>query len=129
MRVYKPIMAILLAGTLGVVNANAIGKREQGVLIGAGAMLLLPSLLQGARNLTGSNNNQVQQPSVVYMQPQQPMGYQPPPPQTTVIYQQPVQKEVVREIIYVNQPPQQYGNGNYQQYNEPYRRKTIILER
>lgn len=126
MRVCKPIMAILLAGTLGVVNANAIGKREQGVLIGAGAMLLLPSLLQGARNLTGSN--QPQQQSVVYMQPQQPMGYQ-PPPQPTVIYQQPVQKEVVREIIYVNQPPQQYGNGNYQQYNEPYRRKTIILER
>ena len=90
MRVCKPIMAILLAGTLGVVNANAIGKREQGVLIGAGAMLLLPSLLQGARNLTGSN--QPQQQSVVYMQPQQPMGYQ-PPPHPTVIYQQPVQKE------------------------------------
>ena len=81
MRVYKPIMVILLAGTLGVVNANAIGKREQGVLIGAGAMLLLPSLLQGARNLTGSNNNKVQQPSVVYMQPQQPMGYQQQQPQ------------------------------------------------
>jgi hypothetical protein len=72
---------------LSSVNANAWGKKEQGILIGAGTALLLPQLLQ----LGNHNNRYIQQPTQ-YMQ--QPIQYVQPvqyaqPQQTTYIIQQP----------------------------------------
>ena len=46
MKAIKTIAAIALITTLGAANAQAWGKKEQGILIGAGAALMLPHLLR-----------------------------------------------------------------------------------
>jgi hypothetical protein len=45
MKAIKTIAAIALITTLAAANAQAWGKKEQGILIGAGAALMLPHLL------------------------------------------------------------------------------------
>jgi len=55
MKFLKPILAVALASSLSVVNANAMGDREKGALIGAGAMLILPSMVQNLGVLFGGN--------------------------------------------------------------------------
>jgi hypothetical protein len=55
MKIMKPMLAIALVSSLSIVNANAIGEREKGALIGAGAMLLLPAMVQNMGALFGTN--------------------------------------------------------------------------
>ena len=43
MKALKTIALAALLTTMSVVNANAMGDRERGALIGAGAVLLLPT--------------------------------------------------------------------------------------
>ncbi|NLC27866.1 MAG: hypothetical protein GX780_03730 [Campylobacteraceae bacterium] len=54
MKVLKPFLALALISSLLAVNANAIGKREKGALMGAGIMLLLPTMAQNMGSLFGS---------------------------------------------------------------------------
>ncbi|MBN2964900.1 hypothetical protein JWV37_08905 [Sulfurospirillum sp. T05] len=113
MKLFKPALAMLLVSSLAVVNANAIGKREQGALMGAGILLLLPTLSQNMGNLFGAQNTQ-----------------------PVVVHHEPV---VRKEIVYVERAPQKrrYANDRYndRRYDrhydryEPYTRKTIIIER
>lgn len=51
MKALKPFLAFALISSLLAVNANAIGKREKGALMGAGIMLLLPSMAQNMGSL------------------------------------------------------------------------------
>ncbi|MBE0495521.1 MAG: hypothetical protein IBX45_03835 [Campylobacterales bacterium] len=118
MKLFKPALAMLLVSSLAVVNANAIGKREQGALMGAGILLLLPTLTQNMGNLFGGTQST----------------------QPVVVYQEPV---VQREVVYVERAPQKrryynerydnrrYDRGYERHYDrhEPYSRKTIIIER
>jgi hypothetical protein len=55
MKFAKPMLAIALVSSLSFVNANAIGDREKGALVGAGAMLLLPTMVQNMGVLFGGN--------------------------------------------------------------------------
>lgn len=56
MKFAKPMLAIALVSSLSFVNANAIGDREKGALIGAGAMLLLPTMVQNMGVLFGDSH-------------------------------------------------------------------------
>lgn len=72
MKAFKTLAVMALVSSLLAVNANAIGKRERGALIGAGALLLLPSMVQNMGSLFGQGNNM--QPSNSYGYNQ---GYEP----------------------------------------------------
>jgi len=114
MKLIRPLLAVALVSSLSVINAHAIGKREQGALMGAGILLLLPTLSQSMGNLFGGTQ-----------------GTQP-----VVVYEEPV---VHREVVYVERAPQKrpHYNGRYNErrherhydHYEPYTRKTIIIER
>jgi hypothetical protein len=108
MKVLKPLLAIALVSALTTVNAQAIGNREKGALMGAGIMLLLPTLTQNVGALFGA-------------QDQTPQRRQ---------YDEPAYE--TREVVIVERAPR-YKRGHapcYERYEEePYRRKTIIIER
>ena len=53
MKIVKTVLLCTALLVSGMTSAYAIGDREKGALIGAGAVLLLPSLLEGAGNLFG----------------------------------------------------------------------------
>lgn len=55
MKFAKPMLAIALVSSLSFVNANAIGDREKGALIGAGALLILPTMVQNLGVLFGGD--------------------------------------------------------------------------
>lgn len=106
MKLVRPLLALALVSSLSVVNAHAIGKREQGALMGAGVLLLLPTLSQNMGNLFGAQNTQ-----------------------PVVVHREPV---VHKEVVYVEKAPPKrryYDNRRYYDEDEPYRRKTIIIER
>ncbi|MDR3345667.1 MAG: hypothetical protein LBS73_00690 [Campylobacteraceae bacterium] len=78
MKAIKTIAIVSLIAMLGAVNAQAWGKKEQGILIGAGAALLLPPLLQAATTPRYSEpvryveqpmryTQRVEQPRVIYV--------------------------------------------------------------
>jgi len=62
MKFAKPLLALALVSSLSVVNAHAIGEREKGALIGAGALLLLPSMVHNMGVLFGGGQAVHQQP-------------------------------------------------------------------
>ena len=62
MKFAKPLLALALVSSLSVVNAHAIGEREKGALIGAGALLLLPNMVQNMGVLFGGGQAVHQQP-------------------------------------------------------------------
>ncbi|MDR3178330.1 MAG: hypothetical protein LBT96_05045 [Campylobacteraceae bacterium] len=82
MKIVKTAAIVSLMVMLGAANANAWGKKEQGILIGVGATLLLPPLLQIGKN---SYDRLYNQPYYV-QQPIRPVQHA-KPPQTTYIVQ------------------------------------------
>jgi hypothetical protein len=83
MKLIKTVAIVSLATMLSVINANAWSKKDQGILIGAGAALLLPPLLQLGEN--NRDRHYVQQP-IQPVQYVQPVSYI-EPRQTTYIIQ------------------------------------------
>jgi hypothetical protein len=111
MKAIKTVAVISLITVLSAVNANAWGKKEQGILIGAGAALLLPPLLQ----LGKSSHNQ----HYMSTQPAQ--------------YTQQIRYVEPRQTTYIIQP-QKYDfthrkskNHNYINRKD-YAGETIIIE-
>jgi len=55
MKIVKLFLTVAIVSMLMAVNANAWSKRDQGILIGAGAALLLPGLLNPSNYYSGRN--------------------------------------------------------------------------
>ncbi len=94
MKMIKTVLASILLIMSGVTSANAMGDRERGALMGAGAVLLLPSLIEGAGNLFGGNRERTYT-TTTYVEPR-----------PTVVYREPYVQE--RVIIIDNPPPRYY---------------------
>jgi len=108
MKALKPLLAIALVSALTTINAQAIGNREKGALMGAGIMLLLPTLTQNVGALFGAQDQA----------PQRRQHYEP--------------SYEPREVVVIERAPRhkRYYEPRYERYEEePYRRKTIIIER
>ena len=118
MKIFILLVAVVLASAVMTVDALAIGKREKGALLGAGALLLLPTLGQNMGNLFGAG-----EPVVVHSAT---------PREREVVYvERPVYRAPHQEY-YQRMPSREYHRGGaYGEplYEEPYRRKTIIIER
>ncbi|MDR1461359.1 MAG: hypothetical protein LBI78_06930 [Campylobacteraceae bacterium] len=116
MKAIKTTVIISLAIMLSAVNANAWGKKEQGVLIGASAALLLPPLLQ-----LGNNNRNHH-----YVRPtrhvQQPVQYVQP-----IQYIQPQQTTYIIQPQKYDFPHRQHKNHNYINKKD-YASERIIIE-
>ncbi|MBN1838763.1 MAG: hypothetical protein JW802_01820 [Campylobacterales bacterium] len=102
MKIVKISLVSILLVLSGATNAHAWGDKEQGVLIGAGAVLMLPSLLEGAGNLFGgtpqrsyTTTHYVEQPRYIEQ------------PRTTVVYTEPYVRE--RVVIIDNSPKYYYA--------------------
>ena len=90
----KAFKSLMIAGALvavSTINAHAIGERERGALIGAGALLLLPTMVQNMGNLFGGNSqsHSVNHTRVIHHEPVREVIYEP---------------VVHREVIYVERP-------------------------
>ncbi|MDR0580235.1 MAG: hypothetical protein LBG21_06500 [Campylobacteraceae bacterium] len=109
MKVIKTAAIISLITMLSAVNANAWGKKEQGILIGVGAALLLPSLL------AGKNTHYTQQP-IQYIQPSQPVQYIKPPQTTHIVKAQ--------KYNFPHHKPKNHSYVNRKDYGS----ETIIIE-
>lgn len=80
MKIVKTFLTIIIISMLMVVNANAWGKKEQGILIGAGSALFLSSFLNSGSNDRGYYrgyyndrsyyNRYYVEPTVQYVKPQ-----------------------------------------------------------
>ncbi|AOO63951.1 hypothetical protein SHALO_0154 [Sulfurospirillum halorespirans DSM 13726] len=100
------LVSILLV--LGVTtNSYAWGDREQGVLLGAGAAVLLGGIINAAQQPT----RYVESPVVYYE------------PRPTVVYREPVY--VQERVIYVDPPryyyPPRHHHDRYDRYDRYYR--------
>jgi hypothetical protein len=109
MKAIKTVAIVSLITMLSAVNANAWGKKEQGILIGVGAALLLPTLL------AGKNTHYSEQP-VQYTQPIQYTQHI-KPPQTTYIVKAP-------KYDFSHRKPKNHDYINRKDYGS----KTIIIE-
>ncbi|MDR0407776.1 MAG: hypothetical protein LBH45_02490 [Campylobacteraceae bacterium] len=119
MRVIKTAAIVLLAIIFSAPNANAWGKKEQGILIGAGAALLLPQLLY-SENYHNRDSRYIQH---------QPARHTERP----VKYVQPVEYVQPQQTTYIIQP-QKYDFSHHKQKNHNYINKKdyggerIIIE-
>ncbi|MFV0480818.1 MAG: hypothetical protein ACK5LP_02415 [Campylobacteraceae bacterium] len=127
----KTVAVVTVIAMLSVVNANAWGKKEQGVLIGASAALLLPALLNAGKSNNYANDRVVYrtQPQVQYVQPQ--VQYVQPQVQYVqpqVQYVQPQTQYVQQEIQYVQPtlPNRQVKKHTY--INRPNPGEMVIIE-
>lgn len=91
MKALKSLAVAALLVAASTINAHAIGERERGALIGAGALLLLPTMVQNMGNLFGgsSYSNGYNETRVIRHEP------------IREVYVEPV---VHREVIYVDRP-------------------------
>lgn len=96
MKTLKMVFISILLVISGATSANAMGDREQGALIGAGALLILGNLL-------GSNQPTRYVESPVY--------YEPRP---TVVYTQPYYAP--SRVIYVDPPRHRHPHHHYREY-------------
>ncbi len=103
MKILKIMFISIFLLISGATSANAMGDREQGALIGAGAMVLLGSMLGAA-----------QQPRYV----EGPVYYE--SPRTTVVYREPYYTPP--RVIYVNPPRHRpYYYDHYDRGHRHYR--------
>jgi hypothetical protein len=111
MKFLKPLLAVALISSLSVVNANAIGNREKGALIGAGALLLLPTMVENFGQLFG-NNQRVDDGAIRYQSRSQPV----------VVHE--------KRVVVVNQKVRRNKNRDFHQkrrYNG--KQEVIIIQR
>lgn len=101
MKTLKLMLVSILLVLSGTTSAQAMGDREQGALIGAGAAILLGGIINAA-----------QQP-VRYVET--PTYYAPSP---TVVYREPYY--VPPRVIYVD-PPRYYHRPHHRHYYDGYR--------
>lgn len=107
------IAALLVAAS--TINAHAIGERERGALIGAGALLLLPTMVQNMGNLFGgsSHHNGYNQTRVIHHEP------------VREVYVQPI---VEREVIYVDRPRHKRHHYEHRRHHRHDRDVIIIYK-
>ena len=108
----KIIKTVLLSAALlfsSLTSAHAIGDREKGALIGAGAVLLLPSLIEGAGNLFGGTPQRSYTTTHYVEQPR-----------TTVVYREPYVRE--RVIIIEDAPRYRYEHPRHHHPHRSYYR-------
>lgn len=101
MKLIKTISLSILLVLSGASSLHAIGDREKGALIGAGAVIVLGSLLGNMQN-----SSSYDEPRVIYREPR-----------PTVIYREPYVRE--RVIIIDNHPPRYRPSHRY--YDDRYR--------
>lgn len=94
MKIVKTVLISIVLVFSGITSAHAMGDREKGALMGAGAVLLLPSLLEGAGNLFGGGHERTYT-TTTYVEPR-----------PTVVYREPVY--VQERVIYIDNPPPRY---------------------
>ncbi|WP_263832336.1 hypothetical protein [Sulfurospirillum oryzae] len=100
MKIVKTLLISTVLVFSGITSAHAMGDREKGALLGAGAVVLLGSLI-----------NASQQPTRYV---ESPVYYEPRP---TVVYREPVY--VQERVIYVDPPRHHhhhYDDGYYRSY-------------
>lgn len=109
MKLVKTILISAVLVVSGMTQAHAMGEREKGALMGAGAVLLLPSLIAGASNV-------VERPreyrTTTYVEPR-----------PTVVYREPAY--VQERVIYVDRPAPYYAPRHHHRddyYYGPYYR-------
>ncbi|MDR1555021.1 MAG: hypothetical protein LBS39_03220 [Campylobacteraceae bacterium] len=112
MKAIKTITIVSLIVILSAVNANAWSKKDQGILIGASAALLIPPLLQLGKSTHGGYYEQKQ---VRHMQ--QPFRYVEPPRTTYIIQPQ--------DYGFMHRKPKNHSFINKKDYGS----ETIIIER
>lgn len=99
MKTLKIILISILLVLSGATSAHAMGDREQGALLGAGAVVLLGSLM----------NMGQQQTTTRYVET--PVYYEPRP---TVVYREPYVRE--RVIIIDDYPRHRHHHHHYDRY-------------
>ncbi|ACZ11148.1 hypothetical protein [Sulfurospirillum deleyianum] len=116
MKILKTVLLFVALLLSSITSAHAMGDREKGALIGAGAVLLLPSLLEGAGNLFGgtpqrsyTTTHYVEQPRYIER------------PHTTVVYSEPYVRE--RVIIIDNAPRHRYAPPRHHHPHHSYYRE------
>ena len=105
MKALKTLAVAALLVAVSTINAHAIGEREKGALMGAGALLLLPTIVQSMGTLLGGSSYD--------------SGYT-----QTRIVREPVREVYVepviqREIIYVDRPQR----GHHKPWNRSYHKR------
>lgn len=93
MKIVKTVLVSIVLVLSGVTSAQAMGDREKGALMGAGAVLLLPSLIEGASNLFGGGQERTYT-TTTYVEPR-----------PTVVYREPYVQE---RVIIVDRPAPVY---------------------
>ncbi|AFL67458.1 hypothetical protein [Sulfurospirillum barnesii] len=101
MKILKTVLLCVGLLVSGMTSAHAMGDRERGALIGAGAVLLLPSLIEGAGNLFGGTP-QRNYTTTHYVEE----------PRPRVVYTEPYVRE--RVIIIDNTPRHRYESPRYE---------------
>lgn len=97
MKMLKMVFISILLVLSGATSAQAMGDREQGALLGAGAIILLGNLL-------GAN----QQPTRYV---ESPVYYEPRP---TVVYREPYVRE---RVIIIDNPPRRHPHHRHDRYD------------
>ena len=110
MKIIKTVLASIVLVLSGVTSAHAMGDRERGALIGARAVLLLPSLIEGASNLFGGGREQPVYRTTTYVEPR-----------PTVVYREPYVEERVIVVdrpapVYYYPPRPHHHDGYYPYY-------------
>jgi hypothetical protein len=93
MKIVKTVLVSIVLVLSGVTSAQAMGDREKGALMGAGAVLLLPTLIEGASNLFGGGHERTYT-TTTYVEPR-----------PTVVYREPYVQE---RVIIVDRPAPVY---------------------
>ncbi len=99
MKMLKMVFISILLVLSGATSAHAIGDREQGALLGAGAVILLGNLLGMNQQVT-----RYEQAPVYYA------------PQPRVVYREPYVRE---RVIIIDNPPRH--RPHYDRYYDGYR--------
>lgn len=104
MKIVKTLLISAVLVFSGITNAHAMGDREKGALLGAGAVVLLGGLISAS-----------QQPTRYV---ESPVYYEPRP---TVVYREPVY--VQERVIYVDPAPRYYyPPRHHRDYDDRYYR-------
>ncbi len=106
MKIVKTVLISIVLVLSGITSAHAMGDREKGALLGAGAVVLLGGLINASQQTR-------------YVETQ--TYYEPRP---TVVYREPVY--VQERVIYIDNPPPRYyyppRHHHYRDYDDRYYR-------
>ena len=119
MKALRSLAVAALLVAVSTINAHAIGERERGALIGAGALLLLPTMVQNMGNLFGGSSYDD--------------GYR-----STRVIREPIREVSVepvieREIVYIDRAPKHHykpwkrHHKSWKRHHEHEGRDVIII--